>query len=124
MTTKCKEPPTQEDSSLKRPDTFDDFVYYEVKKQYKILSTRIGKRPIYKFFIDYDDGTGTSKQFPARAMLYVGSTSFTISPECAKVYKIPLVQRKHAIRAIDFGGNNVSLPGMYTIPLGLGFGNY
>jgi hypothetical protein len=33
-------------------------------------------------------------------------------------------QRKHAIGAKHFGGNKVSLPGMYTIPLGLAFGNH
>jgi hypothetical protein len=57
-------------------------------------------------------------------MLDLGSTLFTISPECAKAFKIPLVQRKHTIRATYFGGNKVSLPGMYTIPLGLAFGNH
>jgi hypothetical protein len=122
MATKCKEPPTREDSFSKWPDTSDDFVYYEVMKLHIIPSTRIGKRPIYKFFIDYDDGTGTSRQFPVWAILDLGSTSFTISPECAKVFKMPLVQRKHAIRAKEFRGNKVSLPGMYTIWWGLAFG--
>jgi hypothetical protein len=122
MATKYKEHPTIEDSIPKRQNTSRDFVYYEVKKLHKIPSTRIGKRPIYKFFIDYNDGTGISKQFPVRAMLDLGSTSFTISPECAKAFKIPLVWRKHTIRATDFGGNMVSLPGMYTVPLGLAFG--
>jgi hypothetical protein len=55
-------------------------------------------------------------------MLALGSTSFTISPECAKVFKIPLVHRKHAIGAKDYGANKVSLPGMYAIQLGLAFG--
>ena len=99
-------------------------MFYKVKKLHKIPQTRIGKRPIYKFFIDYDDGTGISKQFPVRAMLDLGSTSFTISPETAKVFKIPVVRRKHAIGAKDFGGNKVNLPGLYTIPLGLAFGNH
>jgi hypothetical protein len=57
-------------------------------------------------------------------MLDLGSTSFTISPECAKAFKVLLVRRKHAIGAKDLGGNKVSLPGMYTIPLGLAFGNH
>jgi hypothetical protein len=124
MATKCKEPPTQEHSFSKKPNTSDDFVYYEVKKLHKIPSTRIGKRQIYKFFIDYDNGTGTSRQFPVPAMLDLGSTSFTISSECAKVFKILLVRRKQATGANDFGGNMVSLPGMYTIMLGLAFGNH
>jgi hypothetical protein len=57
-------------------------------------------------------------------MLDLGSTFFTISPECAKVFNIPSVRRKHAIGTKDFGGNKVSLPGMYTIPLGLALGNH
>ena len=57
-------------------------------------------------------------------MLDLGSTSFTISPQCVKAFKIPVVQRKNPIKAMDFGGNKVKLPGMYTIPLGLAFGNY
>jgi hypothetical protein len=61
MASKRKEPPTPEDSSSQKPNTSDDFVYYEVKKLYKIPSTGIGKRPTYKFFIDFDDGTGISR---------------------------------------------------------------
>jgi hypothetical protein len=124
MATKRKEHPTIENSIPKRQDTSTDFVYYEVRKLHKIPSTRIGKRPIYKFFIDYEDGTGISIQFPVRAMLDLGSTSFTISPECAKAFKIPVAQRKHTIKATDFRGNKVSLPGMYTVPLGFAFGNH
>ena len=124
MSTKRKQHPSGEENSNKRPNTSDDFVYYEVKKLHKIPKTRIGKRPIYKFFIDYDNGTGTSKQFPIRAMLDLGSTSFTISPECAKAYGIPVIKRKNNIEAKDFGGNKVSLPGLYTIPLELAFGNH
>jgi hypothetical protein len=91
MATKCKETPTQEDSDSKRQDTSDDIVYYKVKKLHKIPSIRIGKRPIYKFYIDYNNETGSSRQFPVQAILDLGSTSFTISPECAKAFKIPFV---------------------------------
>jgi transposase InsO family protein len=124
MATKRKQPPTEEDNSSKRQNTSDDFVFYEVKKLHKIPQTRIGKRPIYKFFIDFDDGKGNSKQFPVRAMLDLGSTSFTISPQCVKAFKVPVVRRKNSIKAKDFGGNSVKLPGMYTIPLSLAFGNH
>src|ERR1700731_3793372 len=124
MATKRKQPPTEEENSVKkRQNTSKDFVFYEVKKLHKIPQTRIGKRPIYKFFIDYDDQTGNSKQFPVRAMLDLGSTSFTISLQCAKAFKIPVVRRKNMTKANDFGGNQVKLPGMYTIPLGSSFGN-
>jgi hypothetical protein len=54
----------------------------------------------------------------------LGSTSFTILPECAKVFQIPVVRRKHMIGVKDFGGNKISLPGIYTIPLVLAFGNH
>jgi hypothetical protein len=101
-----------------------DFVYYKVKKFRKIPSTRIGKRPIYKFFIDYDDGTVITKKFPVRAMLDLGSALFTISPECAKVFKIPLVRRKNTIAAKVFGGIKTSLTNMKTILLGQAFGNH
>jgi hypothetical protein len=57
-------------------------------------------------------------------MFDLGSISFTISLECTKIFKIPLVRRKHAIGANHFGRNKVRLPGMYTIPLGLAFGNH
>jgi hypothetical protein len=66
-------------------------VYYQPAlhpKIQKISATRIGKRPIYRFFIDYD-----GKQFPLRCMLDNGSTSFVISPEAAKAFAIPVVKR-------------------------------
>jgi hypothetical protein len=79
---------------------------------------------MYKFFIDFNDGTGISKQFPVPALLDLGCISFTISLEGAKVFKLPLVQRNHAIGAKTFAGRKVSLPGIYTIPLEFAFGNH
>jgi hypothetical protein len=75
----------------KKTNTCTDFVYYQPAlhpKIQKISATRIGKRPIYRFFIDYD-----GKQFPLRCMLDNGSTSFVISPEAAKAFAIPVVKR-------------------------------
>ena len=74
--------------------------------------------------MDHTDSDGKIQQFPVRAILDLGSTSFTISPQCAKVFKIPVVKRKKNINAKDFSGKSVGLPNVYTIPLGLAFGNH
>jgi hypothetical protein len=45
-------------SILKKPDLSKDFVHHiaprKEAKVYKIAPTKIGKLPIYKFFIDFD----------------------------------------------------------------------
>jgi len=83
------------------------------------MPTKIGERPIYKFFIDFD-----GKYFPIRCMLDLGSTSFVISPETAKAFQIPVVKRTILQKTSDVGGTQIKTEGLYTIPLGLSFGNH
>jgi len=106
----------------KKSNTSNDFVYYQPAlhpKIQKISATKIGKRPIYRFFVDYD-----GKYFPLRAMLDNGSTSFILSPEAAKAFAIPVVKRQHSVRTGDASGNKMKTEGMFTIPLGISFGNH
>jgi len=106
----------------KKTNTSTDFVFFEPARHLKIQkisAITIGKRPIYRFFIDYD-----GKYFPLRCMLDNGSTSFVISPEAAKAFAIPVVERQRPIRTKDASGNKTNTENMFTIPLGLSFGNH
>jgi len=80
----------------KKINSSTDFVNYQPAlnpKIRKVSSTKIGKRPIYKFFIDFD-----GKYFPLRCMLDNRSTSFVVSPEAAKAFSIPVVKRSCPIK--------------------------
>jgi hypothetical protein len=119
---------TQERSSstTKKLNTSNDYVFYSPVNKHngkptikKISPTKIGKRPIYKFSTDFD-----GNYFPLRCMLDLGSTSFVISPEAAKAFKIPVVKRNIPTRTSDVGGIKFKTEGLYTIPLGLSFGNH
>jgi hypothetical protein len=57
-------------------------------------------------------------------MLDLESTSFVISPEAAKAFRIPVVKRIVPARASEVGGTNIKTEGLFTIPLGLSFGNH
>jgi hypothetical protein len=75
----------------KKVNTSTNFVYYQPAlhpKIQKISATKIGKRPIYRYFIDYD-----GRQFALRCMFDNGNTSLVISPEAAKAYAVPVVKR-------------------------------
>jgi len=106
----------------KKINASTDFVYYQpalYPKIQKVSATRVGRRPVYRFFVDYD-----GKQFPLRCMLDNGSTSFVISPEAAKAFAIPVVKRQRPIQTGDASGNKMKTDNMFTIPLGLSFGNH
>jgi len=106
----------------KKIHTSTDFVYYQsasTPKVKKVSSTRIGKRPIYRFFIEYN-----GEYFPLRCRQNLGSTSFVISPEAAKAFAIPVVKRLKHIRTRDVSGKEISTDGLFTVPLGLSFGNH
>jgi hypothetical protein len=83
-------------------------------KIYKVSPTKIGKRPIYKFFIDFN-----GKYCPLQCMLDLGSTSLVISPEATKAFQIAVVKRKSPARVSDVGGTRIITEGLFTIPLGL-----
>jgi len=93
----------QLDRQVKCSNTSHDFVYYlparKTQKITKISPTQIGKRPIYKFFIDYDN-----KYYPPPCMLDLSSTSVVISPEAAKAFKIPVVRRTRKVQSNDSTG--------------------
>jgi len=95
----------------KKINTSSDFVYYQPAlhlKIQKISCTKIGKRPIYRFFIVYN-----GKYFPLLCMLNLGSTSFVISPEATKAFSIPVVKRPRPIKS---GGNNLKTENLFTVP--------
>jgi hypothetical protein len=115
-----------EGHTLKKHNNSQNYVYYSAvnkhnnKLQIKTINpTKVGKRPIYKFFIDYD-----GNYFPLRCMLDLGSTSFVISPEATKAFRIPVVKRNVPTRTSDVGGKRINTEGLYTVPLGLSFGNH
>jgi len=106
----------------KKQNTSTDFVYYQPAshpKIRKVSATKVGKRPIYRFFIDYD-----GNYFPLRSMLDLGSTSFVISPEAAKAFSIPVVLRPKPAKAGDVSGSQLKTEGLFTVPLGVSFGNH
>jgi len=108
--------------SPKKQNTSSDFVYYQPAshaKIKKVSATRVAKRPIYRFFIDYD-----GKYFPLRCMLDLGSTSFVISPEAAKAFSIAVVSRAKPAKAGDVSGSQLKTEGLFTVPLGVSFGNH
>jgi hypothetical protein len=57
-------------------------------------------------------------------MLDNGSTSFVISPEAAKAFAIQVVKRQQPIRTGDPSGKDMETENMFTIPLGVSFGNH
>jgi hypothetical protein len=57
-------------------------------------------------------------------MLDLRSTSLVISPEAAKAFKIPGVKRMKKIFSWDVSGRNLNSEGLYTVPLGVSFGNH
>jgi len=113
-------------STPKKSNISKDYVFYNAVNKHnskpllqKVTPTKIGERPIYKFFIDFD-----GKYFPIRCMLDLGSTSFVISPETAKAFQIPVVKRTIQQKTSDVGGTQIKTEGLYTIPLGISFGNH
>ena len=99
-----------------------DYVFYTSasKKELQFVSaTRIGTRPIYKFFFEVKQ-----TYFPLRCMLDLGSTSFVMSPEAAKAFRVPVAKRKLATNALEVGGRKTTTEGLFTIPLALSFGNH
>jgi len=106
----------------KKQNTSTDFVHYQPgshPKVKQVSATRVGKRPVYRFFIDYD-----GKYFPLRCMLDLGSTSFVISPEAAKAFAIPVVSRPQPVKTGDVSGSQIKTEGLFTVPLGVSFGNH
>jgi hypothetical protein len=112
--------------NAKKRNTSQDYVYYNAVNKHnkkpllqKVTPTKIGERPIYKFFLNFD-----GKYFPVRCMLDLGSTSFVLSPEAAKAFQIPVFKRIQEQNTSDVGGTKIKTEGLYTIPLGLSFGNH
>jgi hypothetical protein len=107
----------------KRQNTSNDFVFYHSylkdKKINKVSATKISKRPIYRFFIDDENN-----YFPLRCLLDLGSTSFVISAEATKTFKMPVIKRNKKNKANDMTGTEIVTQELFTGPLGLSFGNH
>jgi hypothetical protein len=107
------------DRHSKKINASTDFVYYQPAlnpKIRKLSSTKIGKRPTYRLFIDYEE-----KYFPLRCMLDLGSTSFVISPETVKAFSIRVVKRPWPIKSADVSSNNLKIQNLFTVPLRISF---
>jgi len=106
----------------KKRNISTDFVYYQPAshpKVKKVSATKVGKRPIYCFFVNYD-----GKYFPLRCILDLGSTSFVISPEAAKAFAIPVISRPRPVKTGDVSGSQIKTEGLFPVPLGVSFGNH
>jgi hypothetical protein len=57
-------------------------------------------------------------------MLDLGSTSFVLSPEVAKAFKIPVVERNEPVKVKHASGELMKTTGLFTVPLGLSFNNH
>jgi hypothetical protein len=103
-------------------NTSTNYVFYQAVRDHgrrlKTVSlTKIGKRHIYKFFIDYNNN-----YYLLRCILHLGSTSFVISPNATKAFKIPVSITKR-VQYKDLTGREIVMDGLYMIPLRLFFGN-
>jgi hypothetical protein len=63
-----------------------------------------GDRPIYRFFLIWKDGQGSTREVPARCLLDWGSTSFAISKRFVSALNIPTIERAQAIPSYDASG--------------------
>jgi len=110
----------QLDHLAKKSNTSTGYVFYEASKKNKKISkispTKSGKRPIYNFFIDYN-----KKCYPMWCLLDLGSTSFVISPNAAKAFKIPVIKRTKKVQSNDVTGweilTEVFIPFHWGYPL-------
>jgi len=57
-------------------------------------------------------------------MLNLGSTLFVISPEAAKAFRMPVVERTKTVKLADVTGREIETEELFTISLGLSFGNH
>jgi hypothetical protein len=57
-------------------------------------------------------------------MLDLGSTSFVLSPDAAKSFSVPVVNRPKPVRSGDVSRNNLQTEGLFIIPLQISFGNH
>jgi len=88
---KCKAD-TESKPEYKEPNNSSDCFFYQParigQKTNNVSTTKIANRPRCMCCLDINE-----TDFPLRFMLDLGSTSFVISPEAAKAFKIPVVER-------------------------------
>jgi len=108
---------------MNKPNTSSNYVFYMAvqrnKKIQNISATKTGKRPIYRFFINYDNCF-----FPLRCRLELGSTPFVKSPEAAKAFTIPVIRTTEKVKSEDVTGTEIVTEGLFTARLGLPLGNH
>jgi len=80
---------------------------------------KIGKWPIYQFFIDHD-----GKYFPLQCMLDLESTSFIRSLKATNAFAIPVVKRTEQVNSVDVTRRDIETEELFMIPLELSFGNH
>jgi len=57
-------------------------------------------------------------------MLDLESTSFDISSEATKAFQIPVIRTTKKLKSADVSGREILTKGVFTIPLGVSFGNH
>jgi len=57
-------------------------------------------------------------------MLDLESTSFDISSEATKAFQIPVIRTTKKLKSADVSGREILTEGVFTIPLGVSFGNH
>jgi len=108
--------------TTKKPNTFTDFHFYEPIRENgkirKVSATKVGKQPLCKFIVDFDNW-----YFPLRCMLIQGCTSFILFLQAATAFKIPAVKRTRNIKMANVTELEIVMEGLFKIPLGISFDN-
>jgi len=60
--------------------------------------------------------------YPLQYMPNLGSNIFVISPNPAKTFKIPVINKTTKVKSKDVTGREIVAKGIYTIPSGSSFG--
>lgn len=112
------------DHTTKKRNVSNVYVDYTAARRtgHKLTSvsaTKIGKRSVYKFFINYNN-----QYYPLRCMLDLGSTGYVILPNAAKAFKIPVVKGTEKGQSRDVTGRELFTEGIYPIALGFSFANH
>jgi hypothetical protein len=107
----------------KRPNISTDCIFFHTiskdKKIHQVAAMKIGKKPIYRSFVDYNN-----QYYPVRCIPNLGFTSFVISSEATIAFQIPVTQWEQKIQTKHDTGREITTKRPFTVPLGVSFGNH